>query len=203
MRLLCLLPIVFALDSTDGLTPIDVTVRAVTYEGRRAVRLSGREGGEALINGLDFASGTIVVRVAGIEVPSEDTSSRGFVGLVFHSDAKGKRYENIYLRMTNGRADDQLRRNHTAQYESIPGAPWYTLRDQHPGQYEAYVDVQRGVWTTMRIVVDGTRARLYVNGADQPTLIVNDLQSGAGGGRVGLWIGPGTVGYFSQMEVDY
>ena len=67
--------------------------------------------------------------------------------------------------------------------------------------YEAYVDLERGAWTTMRIVVDGTRARLYVNNAQQPCLIVNDLRLGATGGRVGLWIGPGTVGYFSRMVV--
>jgi hypothetical protein len=201
MRLFWLLPIIFALDSTNGLTPIGVVARAVTYQGRHAVRLSGQDGGVALIDGLDFTSGTIVLQVAAVDVPSEDSTSRGFVGITFHSDARSERYENIYLRMTNGRAEDQLRRNHAAQYESMPDAPWYTLRSQHPGQYEAYVDLERGAWTTMRLVVDGTRARLYVNNATQPCLIVNDLKLGASGGRVGLFIGPGTVGYFSRLEV--
>jgi hypothetical protein len=176
-------------------------MRAVTYQGRRAVRLSGAEGGVALLNGLDFTSGTIVLRVAAIDVPSEDSTSRGFVGIVFHSDTGVQRYENIYLRMTNGRATDQLRRNHAVQYESRPDAPWYTLRAEHPGQYEAYVDLMPGAWTTMRVVVDGTRAQLFVNDAHEPCLIVNDLKLGAIGGRVGLFIGPGTVGYFSRLEV--
>lgn len=201
MRLLWLLPIIFALDSTNGLEPIDVVARVVTYHGRRAVRLSGADGGVALIDGLDFTSGTIVVRVAAVDVPSEDSASRGFVGITFHSDATSDRYENIYLRMTNGRADDQLRRNHAVQYESRPDAPWYVLRRDHPGVYEAYVDLEPGAWTTMRVVVDGTRARLYVNDAPRPCLVVNDLKLGAIGGRVGLFIGPVTVGYFSHLEV--
>src|SRR5262249_38206944 len=146
MRAFPLLPIIFALDSTTGLTPIDVVAHAVTYQGRRAVQLSGADGGVALIDGLDFRSGTLVVSVAAVAVPSEDPTSRGFVGLTFHSDAKSARYENIYLRMTNSHADDQLRRNHAVQYESLPDAPWYTLRAASPGQYESYVDIEPGVW---------------------------------------------------------
>jgi hypothetical protein len=201
MRTLYLLPIIFALDSTNRLTPIGVVAHAVTYQGRRAVRLSGADGGVALINALDFRSGTIVLHVAAVDVPSEDSTSRGFVGITFHSDAKSERYENIYLRMTNGRAHDQLRRNHAAQYESLPDAPWYTLRAEHPGRYESYVDLEPGAWTTMRVVIDGTRARLFVNDAREPCLIVNDLKLGTIGGQIGLFIGPGTVGYFSRMEV--
>jgi hypothetical protein len=32
-------------------------------------------------------------------------------------------------------------------------------------------------------------------------LIVNDLKQGAWKGRVGLWIGPGTVGHFRNVKV--
>ena len=33
-------------------------------------------------------------------------------------------------------------------------------------------------------------------------LVVNDLKLGAGAeGKIGLWIGPGTIGYFSRMVV--
>ncbi|HYI07805.1 MAG TPA: hypothetical protein VEK57_01935 [Thermoanaerobaculia bacterium] len=45
------------------------------------------------------------------------------------------------------------------------------------------------------------QARLYVNGASQPALIVNDLKLGAGTGRIALWIGAGTEAYFSSVVV--
>jgi hypothetical protein len=208
MRFVCLLSFVatpafvLSLDSTKGLTPIGATMSAVTYHDRRAVKLTDTgDGGMALVDGLDFTSGTIVVHVAAVPVPTIDTSSRGFVGLAFRSSADGNRYENLYLRMTNGRAEDQLRRNHSAQYESIPDAPWHTLREKSPGKYESYVDLKAGEWTTMRIVVQGTHAELFVNDADQPCLVVNDLTLGDTHGRIALWIGPGTIGYFSRLAV--
>jgi len=203
MKLLVLVPLVFALDSTKHLTLIGVHASAVIYNGRRAVRLTdaGDSGGLALVDGVEFRSGTIELQVAATVAPGADTSIRGFVGIVFRSDSTGQRYENIYLRMTNGRADDQLRRNHSAQYAAIPDAPWYTLREESPGRYESYVDLEPGQWTTMRIVVHGTRAQLFVNHASQPCLIVNDLRHGDGSGRIGLMVADGTVAYFSRLVV--
>jgi hypothetical protein len=45
-----------------------------------------------------------------------------------------------------------------------------------PGVYESHADMEAGAWTHMKILVSGTRASLYVNGAAQPCLIVNDLK---------------------------
>jgi hypothetical protein len=204
MRLAWLAPLVFALDSTQNLTLLNVDAAAVTYHGRRAVRLTEHDtGGLALINGLDFTSGTIVVSVAGnVEPNPVDTSSRGFVGIAFRTSADGGRYETFYLRMTNGRAEDQLRRNHSAQYMAMPDAPWYKLREETPGRYESYVDLKAGEWTTMRIVVDGRHAKLFVNDATQPCLVVNDLRLDDSHGRIALWVGPSTVGYFSHLVVS-
>jgi hypothetical protein len=40
-----------------------------------------------------------------------------------------------------------------------------------------------------------------VNGAGQPSLIVNDLKLGNTEGTLALWIGVGTDGYFSNLRV--
>jgi hypothetical protein len=64
------------------------------------------------------------------------------------------------------------------------------------------VDLQPGVWTSVRISVDGVKARLYVNGAEQPCLIVNDLKMGDSEGAVALWVGPGTEGYFTNLKTN-
>jgi len=127
--------------------------------------------------------------------------SRGFIGVAFRVQDGGQRYEVFYLRMTNGRAEDQLRRNHSAQYASQPDFPWNRLRDENPGKYESYVDLAAGAWTRMKVQVAGTTARLYVNGAREPCLIVNDLKLGPAHGSVALWVGSDTVAYFSNLTV--
>jgi hypothetical protein len=54
----------------------------------------------------------------------------------------------------------------------------------------------------MKIIVSGTTARLYVNGAPQPCLIVNDLKLGQTRGQIALWIHPSTDGYFSNVKIQ-
>jgi hypothetical protein len=61
--------------------------------------------------------------------------------------------------------------------------------------------MQGGEWIRMRIVVHGKDADLYVGGAPQPCLIVRDLKLGDSQGGVGLWIGPGTEGYFRDLRI--
>ena len=51
------------------------------------------------------------------------------------------------------------------------------------------------------IDVQGRTARLYVNGTEQPVLIVNDLKLAPQPGRVALWVGPGTEGYFANLKI--
>ena len=59
-----------------------------------------------------------------------------------------------------------------------------------------------GQWTKLKITVDGEKARLFVGGAEQPTLIVNDLKHGDSEGAIALWIGPGTEGFFANLRVS-
>jgi hypothetical protein len=63
------------------------------------------------------------------------------------------------------------------------------------------VDLELGGWTKYRIVIDGTKARLFVHGAAQPCLIVNDIDFGDSDGVVGLFIEPGTEGYFANLKI--
>lgn len=58
-----------------------------------------------------------------------------------------------------------------------------------------------GEWTRVPMGVDGVKARLFVHGNAQPTLVVNDLKQGAWKGQIGLWIGPGTIGHFRNVKV--
>jgi hypothetical protein len=180
----------------------------VTYRGIRAVKLvpapasAGKdEDMLALLDGPEFRNGTIQLEVAGAPRPGTPPDSRGFIGVSVRTGARGAWSEVFYLRPTNGRAEDQLQRNHSVQYASNPEFPWYRLRKESPGVYESYADMEAGAWTTMRIEVAGTTARLYVNGATQPCLIVNDLKLGDRAGRIALWAHTTTDAYFGPIAV--
>ena len=200
--------IVFPLDSMPGLETVNTKADIVVYRGRRALHLAAPQNHEtdqesmiALLSSMVFQDGTIEADVAGVPISTMDPTARGFVGVEFRAQDHGARAENIYLRPTNGRADDQLRRNHAVQYEAFPDFPWHRLRQEAPGVYESYVDLEAGAWTKMRIEVAGTKARLYVNAAEQPCLIVNDLKLGDVRGQIGLWADIATDAYFSNLKV--
>ena len=175
----------------------------VTYQGKEAARLTDREGGGglALIKDSLFKDGVIEVELAGKPSAGAFAGARGFVGIAFRVQGGGSKYECIYLRPTNGRADEMARRNHSTQYVSEPEWPWDRLRKESPGVYESYVDLEAGAWTRYKIVVRGTRAELYVHEAAQPCLIVKDLKLGDSAGAVALWVGPGTDAYFANLKV--
>ncbi|MGH7580035.1 MAG: hypothetical protein ACREM9_07680 [Gemmatimonadales bacterium] len=180
----------------------------VTYRGVRALKLvpSPESAGKdedmlAILEGPEFKDGTIELDVSGAPRPGSPPGARGFIGVSVRTGEHGEWSEIFYLRPTNGRADDQLRRNHAVQYVSHPDFPWYRLREESPGVYESYADLEPGVWTKMRVEVAGTTARLYVNGASQPCLVVNDLKRGDRPGRIALWAHVDTEAYFGPITV--
>jgi len=193
----------------ERLERVNVVAEAVEYRGKPAVRLVEAPGAAgdaetlAVVPDTRLRDGVIEIEVAGApRLGSEAGGARGFVGVAFRLQKQPLRYECFYLRPTNGRADDQLRRNHSTQYVSHPDYPWHRLRKESPGVYESYVDLSPGEWTRVKIVVSGTEARLFVHGAGQPSLIVKDLKLGAAEGAVALWIGPGTEAHFSGLRVE-
>lgn len=184
--------------------PLNVKIEEASYKGKKALRVKATNADElvAIVKDKSFENGTIEINVAGTRLPDADPDARAFIGLAFrfrHTDSV--RYECFYIRPTNGRAEDQLRRNHSTQYISHPKYTWYKLRNENPGLYESYTDLVEGEWTKLKIEVKDNKARLYVNGASQPCLIVNDLKYGISTGSIALWVGPGTDGYFADLKV--
>ncbi len=198
----------FPLDSVSGLSLVQVKAEAAAYKGRKAVRITdvapasvGDAGRLALVSGSQFQDGVIELDMAGDVLPGAMQGARGFVGVVFRAAPDGSKFECFYLRPTNPRSDDQVRRNHSVQYISIPGFPWQLLREKFPEKYESYVDLQPGEWTRVKVVVKGDHAGLFVHEAGQPTLLVNDLKQPMSSGAIGLWVGPGTVAHFANLRV--
>jgi len=202
-----------ALDDSTKFELVNAGTKWVEYRGRHALKLAPLPGHEhaqneelmAILADSDFKNGTIELDVscarrAGYSTAEDERGFKGMIGVSFR--IQGDKRETIYVRPENARLDDQVFRNRSTQYESIPDFPWNLLREQSPGVYESYVDLDPGAWTKLRIEVAGTKARLYVNGATQPCLIVNDLKLGEARGKIALWSRVSTDAYFSNLRVE-
>lgn len=155
------------------------------------------------IKGINFQNGTIEVSVLGKLLPDAPELARGFIGVAFRINEDNTKFESIYIRPTNARADDQVRRNHTLQYFSFPDFPFFRLRKESPEKYESYADMALNEWVKLKITVNDSTAQLFINDAIQPCLIVNDLKHGAdAAGAIGLWVDVGTEGYFSDLKIS-
>jgi hypothetical protein len=202
-------PISVSLDKPSDQHPQNVKTELVTYKGRKALRVIDATPADVadgiqlvILDTPEFRDGTIEVEMAG--EPKENAESgapRGFVGMAFRLNtdpANVPHYECFYLRPTNGRTEDQVRRNHATQYISYPDRPWFELRKDFPGKYESYADMVAGEWIKMRIEVHGKQANLFLNDAPQPVLVVTDLTQEHG--RIALWVGTDTLAHFANLR---
>jgi len=193
----------------DNGTPVGVSMRTQTIQGKKAIRVvvdstisSPNSPTFVKIKGTGFRNGTIEVKVLSRLLDPASGTARGFIGVAFRINEDNHRFEGIYIRPTNGRADDQLRRNHATQYFSYPDYPFNRLRTESPGVYESYADMGLDEWIQLKIVVQDAGAKLFLNGNSQPCLIVNDLKLGAtASGSIGLWVDFGTEGFFTDLTI--
>jgi hypothetical protein len=206
-------PATIPLDNPNDLQPRNVKTEQVSYKGKKALRVSDAAPANVpdgiqlvILKKTDFQDGVIEVDLAGEPQANAGAGARGFVGIAFrvnHDPATDAvKYECFYLRPTNGRTDDQIRRNHSTQYISHPDFPWQRLRKEFPEKYESYVDLVPGEWTKVKIEVRGDTARLYVHDSAQPVLVVNDLLQEQTKGQIALWVGAGTVAHFANLRVS-
>jgi hypothetical protein len=110
----------------------NVAAETTVYKGSKAVKLTEKPGTQAdslaILKDVTFRDGSIELEMAGAPAKGANEGARGFIGIAFHIQPDASHYEAIYLRPTNGRAADQLRRNHSTQYISFPDWPWEKLQ---------------------------------------------------------------------------
>jgi hypothetical protein len=162
-------------------TLVDPDARVTTYLGQPALFLNS---GIAVID-AQLADGTIEFDVALHGHPS-------FAGVLFRAESN-RDYELIYLRPHRTRQPDAL------QYTPI-------FNDQEAWQlyngegYTAASELPLNRWVHVRLVITGYTARLFVDAAQEPQLIVTDLKRPWRRGRIGLW-GRGGGAHFSNVRV--
>jgi hypothetical protein len=180
-----------------------VEVQDVAYLGRPSVRLTTTSPGESLavLHDTTFRDGTIDADIAVKVMAPPGVRMPGFAGLAVRIGADTTHDELFSIRPGNARADDQAMRNHSIQYGAAPDFGWYELRTEWPWVYEAYSDMDPDGWTHMKIEVAGRSARVYLNRAAMPSLIVDGLKGTELQGGVGLWGFPTEEACFSDLRV--
>lgn len=107
----------------------DTFVSPATVEGKATVRVTKDpkvtavdEATFARIVDADFKNGIIEVTVLSKLLADAPDFARGFIGVAFRIDERNTQFECMYIRPTNGRAAEQLRRNRATQYFSYPAS---------------------------------------------------------------------------------
>jgi 3-keto-disaccharide hydrolase len=156
------------------------------YKGKKVLCLDGNLA-LAYIKDLQFADGTIEMDMA------SSTKARMYFGVAFRireefsrkikaRDNSKQKYEYIYFRpFASGTIEAMQYCAAGTEYN------WSYLRKKFPGVYEAKVDLPATDWFHVKIEVSGQKAKVYINNAKTPVLVVKDLKHGKTKGSVGFY----------------
>jgi hypothetical protein len=151
----------------------------------------------------DFTDGVIEADIGAELTGRGAPDDRGFAGLSFHIGPDFETHETVYLRMTNGRLNAPPpappRIDRAIQYVAHPDFHFDVSREVFPGRYEKGADIAVGRWHRLRLEIQGTHLRALVDGVD--VLTVDDLHYAGRRGPVGLFVGDGSRGFFTNLSV--
>jgi hypothetical protein len=151
----------------------------------------------------DFTDGTIEADIGAELTGKGAPDDRGFAGLSFHIGQDFETHETVYMRMTNGRLNvpppPPPRIDRAVQYVAHPDFHFEASREAFPGRYEKGADIAIGHWHRLRLEVQGRHLRALVDGIE--VLTVDDLHYAGRRGPVGLFVGDGSRGFFTNLSV--
>ncbi len=168
--------------SPEAWTATD-SLRSVSYLGRPALYINR---GVALVRGASMENGTL-----DLDVAASDTTN--FLGVAFR--AATPRFSNVvFLRPGSSGTEESVQ--YGPAFNSL-GVAWQVY---HGDGANAVAVVPRNRWIHVRIELDGPVARLFVDTATTPTLVVPRLVE-SGGTGLGVWAGAfGRGAYFSNIR---
>ena len=157
--------------------------RLIEKDGAAAIEINKPGQNVVWLDGFEFSAGTIEFDAKGKSAPPQSS----FVGVAFHT-VDAKTHDAVYFRPFNFRAADPEKKSHAVQYVSEPQWTWQRLRQEKPGQFEKPIEPapDGDAWFHAKVVVEKRQVKVFVNGATEPSLMVNEL-SDRPGGSVGLW----------------
>jgi sugar lactone lactonase YvrE len=144
--------------------------------------------GFAYLKDVEFENGVIEVDVA-------VDGSRSYPGLIFRMQSP-QNYERYYMRPHRmGLYPDA--HQYTPVINGIAG--WQLYNGEG---YTSGGDVPANQWVHLRLEVMGRQARLFIDDAEQPALVINDLQHGLSKGTIGLHGPNDKTAYFSNFRYE-
>ena len=159
------------------------SIRFVSYLGRPSLYINR---GVALARGASMENGTL-----DLDVAASDTTN--FLGVVFR--AATPRFSNV-LFLRPGASGTEEAVQYGPAFNSV-GVAWQVY---HGDGANAVVAVARNRWVHVRVELEGAVARLYVDTATAPTLVVPRVAA-SGGTGLGVWAGAfGRGAYFSNIR---
>jgi len=156
------------------------------YKGKKALCLNGRLA-LAYIKDFEFTDGTIELDMA------SSTKGRMYFGVAFRireefnrkikaRDNSQQKYEYVYFRPFASGTNEAMQYCAAGTENN-----WSYLRKKFPGVYEAKVELPATDWFHVKIEVSGQKAKVYINNAKTPVLVVKDLKHGETKGSVGFY----------------
>lgn len=158
-------------------------LRAIPHLGRPSLYINR---GVALVRDVSMENGILELDLA-----ATDTTT--FLGIVFR--AAGPRFSNvIFLRPSSSGNEEAVQ--YGPAFNTL-GVAWQVY---HYDGANAVAQVPRNTWIHLKLELDGQLARLYVDTATTPTLVVPRVVA-SGGTGIGLWAGPfGRGAYYSNIR---
>lgn len=181
-------------------------LRLELSEEEQAAQLAGAGGNRptfAVLN-VPFTNGVIEVDIAAEINGRGGEDARGFAGVAFHLSEDGEAFEAVYLRMSNGTANisppPSPRDVRAIQYIAHPGFHFADSRAVRPAHYEKAANVALGRWYRLRLEIDGSNLKAFVDGV--LALAIDDLRRADHRGAIGLWVGDGTRAHFANLTIS-
>jgi hypothetical protein len=168
---------------TPGAWVATDSMRFVSYLGRPSLYINR---GVALVRGASMGDG-----VLDLDLAASDATT--FLGVVFR--AATPRFSNVLF----------LRPGASGTVEAVQYGPAFNglgvaWQVYHGDGANAVAVVPRNRWIHVRLELDGLVARVYVDTATTPTLVVPRVVA-SGGAGLGVWAGPfGRGAYYSNIR---
>jgi len=142
--------------------------------------------GYAYLKDAEFENGIIEVDIA-------VDGRRSYPGIVFRMQSE-KNSERFYLRPHRaGLYPDALQ--YTPVFNGVAGWQLYSGRG-----YTAFAFLPVNQWIHLKMEVLGRQARVYLNNAERPALVIHDLKHGISKGTIGLMGPRNKTAYFSNFR---
>lgn len=153
--------------------------QVVDHLGQRSLR------GRAILKDVEFENGVI-------EVDMAFDGARCFAMIMFRIQ-QGNSFENFYIRPHKSGQYDALQ--YQPVYNGLGGWQLYSGEGS-----TAAAEIVHKLWVHVKLEVAGTQARVFLDHADTPALLIHELRRGPGKGGIGLSGPPSELAQFANFS---